>query len=159
MYVPEDFPSPSDPRHGSAVAALVANAAMSLGGRTLVLTTTLRAIAVIAQVLRQQLAQLGSSLEVLAQGEWPKLRLMERFRAGAGPQGGCILVASASFWEGFDVPGDALQLVVIDKLPFPRRVTLWWRPVPCRSSSLAVVRSKNTRLQKPPWRSSKGPDA
>ena len=119
MYVPEDFPSPSDPRHGSAVAALVANAAMSLGGRTLVLTTTLRAIAVIAQVLRQQLAQLGSSLEVLAQGEWPKLRLMERFRAGAGPQGGCILVASASFWEGFDVPGDALQLVVIDKLPFP----------------------------------------
>ena len=44
---------------------------------------------------------------------------MERFREGAGGgQGGCILVASASFWEGFDVPGDALQLVVIDKLPF-----------------------------------------
>jgi len=44
---------------------------------------------------------------------------MERFREGAqSGQRGCILVASASFWEGFDVPGDALQLVVIDKLPF-----------------------------------------
>ena len=54
------------------------------------------------------------------QGQWPKRRLMERFRAGnQGGQPGCILVASATFWEGFDVPGDALQLVVIDKLPFP----------------------------------------
>jgi len=45
---------------------------------------------------------------------------MERFREGAqAGEGGCVLVASATFWEGFDVPGDALQLVVIDKLPFP----------------------------------------
>jgi ATP-dependent DNA helicase DinG len=45
---------------------------------------------------------------------------MERFREGSNHGGlGCVLVASASFWEGFDVPGDALQLVVIDKLPFP----------------------------------------
>jgi ATP-dependent DNA helicase DinG len=45
---------------------------------------------------------------------------MERFREGATHgQPGCVLVASATFWEGFDVPGDALQLVVIDKLPFP----------------------------------------
>jgi len=54
------------------------------------------------------------------QGQSPKRRLMERFREGATDgRAGCILVASASFWEGFDVPGDALQLVVIDKLPFP----------------------------------------
>jgi ATP-dependent DNA helicase DinG len=45
---------------------------------------------------------------------------MTRFREGATTGGqGCVLVASATFWEGFDVPGDALQLVVIDKLPFP----------------------------------------
>ena len=51
---------------------------------------------------------------------WPKRSLMERFREGSGRgQAGCVLVASATFWEGFDVPGDALQLVVIDKLPFP----------------------------------------
>ena len=45
---------------------------------------------------------------------------MDRFRDGDfGGRAGCILVASASFWEGVDVPGDALQMVVIDKLPFP----------------------------------------
>lgn len=45
---------------------------------------------------------------------------MERFRQGsADGQPGCVLVASASFWEGVDIPGDALQLVIIDKLPFP----------------------------------------
>ena len=62
----------------------------------------------------------SGSLEILVQGEWPKRRLMERFREGADHgQRGCVLVASATFWEGFDVPGDALELVVIDKLPFP----------------------------------------
>jgi len=60
------------------------------------------------------------NIEVLVQGQSPKRRLMERFREGGGEgRAGCVLVASASFWEGFDVPGDALQLVVIDKLPFP----------------------------------------
>jgi len=68
--------------------------------------------------MKQQLE--GSGIDVLVQGEWPKRHLMERFREGAqAGEGGCVLVASATFWEGFDVPGDALQLVVIDKLPFP----------------------------------------
>ena len=62
----------------------------------------------------------SGDVEVLVQGQWPKRRLIERFREGAqGGARGCVLVASASFWEGVDVPGDALQLVVIDKLPFP----------------------------------------
>jgi ATP-dependent DNA helicase DinG len=56
----------------------------------------------------------------LVQGQQPKGELMTRFRqANQDGQRGCILVASASFWEGVDVPGEALQLVVIDKLPFP----------------------------------------
>jgi ATP-dependent DNA helicase DinG len=84
----------------------------------LVLTTTLRALRTIGELMKQQLE--GAGVEVLVQGEWPKRHLMERFREGAKPgEGGCVLVASATFWEGFDVPGDALQLVVIDKLPFP----------------------------------------
>ncbi|NBS48319.1 MAG: ATP-dependent DNA helicase, partial [Betaproteobacteria bacterium] len=58
--------------------------------------------------------------DVLVQGQWPKRRLIERFREGSSHgQRGCVLVASASFWEGVDVPGEALQLVIIDKLPFP----------------------------------------
>jgi ATP-dependent DNA helicase DinG len=114
------MPSPSDKEHGPAVASLAAHAAGVLGGRTLVLTTTLRALDVIATALRAALVAQNIALDVLVQGEWPKRRLMERFRAGAGQgQRGCVLIASMGFWEGFDVPGDALQLVIIDKLPFP----------------------------------------
>ncbi len=119
LYVPSHLPSPADPAHSAAVAHWVGDAAAQLGGRTLVLTTTLKALRNIGDLLKTRFAASGA-LEVLVQGEWPKRRLMERFREG-GEQGlpGCVLVASATFWEGFDVPGDALQLVVIDKLPFP----------------------------------------
>ncbi len=119
VYVPRHMPRPGDSQHSRHVAELVGPAARALGGRTLVLTTTLAAMRSIGQALGED-ANLSDSVEVLVQGQGPKRRLMERFRQGAAEgQRGCILVASASFWEGFDVPGDALQLVVIDKLPFP----------------------------------------
>jgi ATP-dependent DNA helicase DinG len=119
LYVPRELPRPNDPGHSAAVAKLAAEGALRLGGRTMVLTTTLRALRAIGDELQ---ARFGSSgeLEVLVQGQWPKRRLIERFREGGAPgRPGCVLVASASFWEGVDVPGEALQLVVIDKLPFP----------------------------------------
>ena len=119
LYVPRHLPKPSDPAHSIAVAQWAAAAASRLSGRTLVLTTTLRALRVIGDAL-QACCSSPDGLEVLVQGDWPKRHLMERFRDGALSGGrGCVLVASASFWEGFDVPGDALQLVIIDKLPFP----------------------------------------
>ena len=119
LYVPRHLPPPVDPSHSGALAQWISQAAAQLGGRTLVLTTTLKALRGIGDALHAQFAASGE-LEVLVQGEWPKRRLMQRFREGsAHGQPGCILVASATFWEGFDVPGDALQLVVIDKLPFP----------------------------------------
>ncbi len=118
LYVPRDIVRPNDPAHSAQVAALASDAVRRLGGRTLVLTTTLRALRAIGDVMKQRLD--GSGIEVLVQGEWPKRHLMEQFRDGAKVgEGGCVLVASATFWEGFDVPGDALQLVIIDKLPFP----------------------------------------
>ena len=61
-----------------------------------------------------------ADIEILVQGELPKREMMERFRLSQGsitPR--CVLVASSSFWQGIDVPGEALQLVIIDKLPFP----------------------------------------
>ena len=121
LYVPPHLPRPGDPAHARQVAALVLEALAILGGRTLVLTTTLNAMRSIGEQLQKQCE---GSVEVLVQGQSPKRRLMERFREGGGlgdahGRTGCVLVASASFWEGFDVPGDALQLVVIDKLPFP----------------------------------------
>jgi ATP-dependent DNA helicase DinG len=120
VYVPRHLPKPNDPSHSAQVALLAGDAAQRLGGCTMVLTTTLRALRGIGDALQARF-QSSDAVEVLVQGQWPKRRLMERFRLGRdAPDGrGCVLVASASFWEGVDVPGDALQLVVIDKLPFP----------------------------------------
>ncbi|WP_077562730.1 ATP-dependent DNA helicase [Polaromonas sp. C04] len=119
VYVPRHLPKPSDPAHSAQVADLVEAALRRLGGRTLVLTTTLRALRSIGEALQNRFEGEGL-VDVLVQGQMPKRRLMERFREGdANGSPGCVLVASASFWEGIDVPGDALQLVIIDKLPFP----------------------------------------
>ena len=119
LYVPEHLPKPADPGHAGHVAQLVVEAVQLLGGRTLVLTTTLNAMRSIGEYLQTRLDP-AANVEVLVQGQSPKRRLMERFREGGGDgRAGCVLVASASFWEGFNVPGEALQLVVIDKLPFP----------------------------------------
>ena len=119
LYVPQAMPRPSESTHSDAVARLAGDATARLGGRTMVLTTTLRALRHIGDVLMARFGP-GSGIEVLVQGALPKRVLMERLRAGnAHGQPGCVLVASASFWEGIDMPGEALQLVVIDKLPFP----------------------------------------
>lgn len=115
LYIPAVFPKPSDPCHSDMVAELVAQAAGVLGGRTLVLTTTLRAMRRIAQVLRAHLPEEGR-VQVLLQGEASKRELLARFTGDAAS--GYILVATGAFWEGVDVPGDALQMVVIDKIPF-----------------------------------------
>lgn len=119
LYVPRNFPKPGDPAHTAAVAASAADWAHRLGGRTMVLTTTLRALRTIGEALQAAFED-SSDIEVLVQGAMPKRALIERFRQADGHGGrGCVLVASASFWEGIDVPGEALQLVIIDKLPFP----------------------------------------
>ena len=119
IYVPAQLPRPSEAGHGAQVAVFAADAAAQLGGRTMVLTTTLRALRGIGEALQARF-QGSHEVEVLVQGQLPKRELIERFRQGRGAGlPGCVLVASASFWEGVDVPGDALQLLIIDKLPFP----------------------------------------
>src|SRR5690606_78292 len=80
--------------------------------------TTLKALEAIGQQLLQRFGMF-EPIDVLVQGQSPKHVLMERFRAGTVNGRGCVLVASSTFWEGVDIPGDALQLVIIDKLPFP----------------------------------------
>jgi ATP-dependent DNA helicase DinG len=114
-WVPPRFPRPNEPGHPEAVGRLAATLAARLGGRLFVLTTTLRVLPVIAQALEQALGQAGVPLDVLVQGTHPKRTLLQRFLDGPGQ----VLVGSQSFWEGIDVPGDALQCVLIDKLPFP----------------------------------------
>ena len=114
-WVPPRFPKPNEPGHPAAVGALAARLAGRLGGRTFVLTTTLRVLPLIAQALTDEAAAAGEPLTVLVQGSQPKRTLLQRFLDT--PRS--VLVGSASFWEGIDVPGDALQCVIIDKLPFP----------------------------------------
>ncbi len=115
LWIPQRFPKPSDSGHPAAVARLAARCAIALGGRSFVLTTTLRALQQIASQLREELAGQGSEIQVLVQGESPKRTLMQSFMSRPAS----VLVGSQSFWEGIDVPGEALQCVIIDKLPFP----------------------------------------
>ncbi|MEZ5705318.1 MAG: ATP-dependent DNA helicase [Burkholderiaceae bacterium] len=119
LYVPSELPVPGDERHSALLAAQVARWAGVLGGRTLVLTTSLRACEEIARTLRREFAMIRCPIQVVVQGEGSKGQLLDRFRSAAGGPPGAVMVASASFWEGVDLPGNALQLLVIDKLPFP----------------------------------------
>ncbi len=115
LYIPAGMPKPNEAAHPAAVATLASRFARMLGGRTFVLTTTLRALQAIADHLRAEFEAAGDTIRVLQQGEMPKRQLMQRFLA----EPRSVLVGSQSFWEGIDVPGDALQCVLIDKLPFP----------------------------------------
>lgn len=119
VYVPPHLPKPKDPNHSAKVAEFVGEFAPLIGGRTLVLTTSLRAMRTIGEWLQKYFSE-SKALEILVQGQLPKRELIERFRDGHREGNvGCVLLASASFWEGVDIPGEALQMVVIDKLPFP----------------------------------------
>ena len=115
VFVPRRFRKPSDPGHADAVAQLAARFVTVLGGRTFVLTTTLRSLQAVGAQLRAGLDAAGAQIEVLVQGQGSKRQLMQRFLDA--PR--AVLVGSQSFWEGVDVPGQALQCVIIDKLPFP----------------------------------------
>ena len=115
LYVPRGFPKPSEPSHPASVALLASRFARALGGRTFVLTTTLRNLQTVSDALRERFEEGGDAITVLQQGVAPKRVLLQRFIDNPSS----VLVGSASFWEGIDVPGDALQCVLIDKLPFP----------------------------------------
>lgn len=118
LYIPPDIPRPQAAGHSQAVAELALQGARLLGGRTLVLTTTLRALREVSAAMQESLYA-SDRIDVLEQGRLPKRVLLQRLAAAAGEgQRACVLVASASFWEGIDLPGTALQLLVIDKLPF-----------------------------------------
>ena len=115
VFVPRAFPKPSEPGHALSVAGLAGRCARALGGRTFVLTTTLRSLQAVGTQLRADFDAGGDAIEVLVQGQGSKRQLMQRFLDAPH----AVLVGSQSFWEGVDVPGEALQCVVIDKLPFP----------------------------------------
>ncbi|ABC37962.1 ATP-dependent DNA helicase [Burkholderia thailandensis] len=114
LYVPRNLPQPSSPAFTDAVFDAALPAIEASGGGVFVLCTTLRAVDRIAMKLRDTIDARGWRTPLLVQGDASRTELLDRFRA----YGNAILVGSQSFWEGVDVRGDALSLVVIDKLPF-----------------------------------------
>ncbi len=110
LYVPRDLPEPSDDGFGAAAATRIAELLAITSGRAFCLFTSHRA-------LKDAAARLGAAklpYPLLVQGSEPRASLVTRFRATSG----AVLLGTGSFWEGVDVPGDALSLVVIDRLPF-----------------------------------------
>ncbi|MGH7692279.1 MAG: helicase C-terminal domain-containing protein [Candidatus Dormibacteria bacterium] len=112
--LPRGIPGHGDPLHPRVVAELVAAIAVELGGRTLVLFTGYQALREVHGLLRRQLQ--GEGIAVLGQGlDGTRNQVLRNFRR----EPRTVLLGTNSFWEGIDLPGDALQCVVIDKLPFP----------------------------------------
>ncbi|MBL8470246.1 MAG: ATP-dependent DNA helicase [Rhodocyclaceae bacterium] len=114
LYVPTGLPEPNSPGYNEACAAAAWPALRAAGGGAFVLCTSLRAMRRIHAWIAERLEAEALDLPLLLQGEGSRAELLARFRRA----GNAILVASQSFWEGVDVRGRALRLVVIDRLPF-----------------------------------------
>ena len=142
LYVPTGCGDTQQPGFTDCVVARVWPLLQANRGRAFVLCTSLRAVRRVAELLRERLARAGSvdaagstartgvdgdaaadniaqapqpgELTLLVQGELARAELLRRFRQARAP----VLVGAASFWQGVDVQGEQLSLVVIDKLPF-----------------------------------------
>ena len=114
LYVPKDMPDPNSPSYTSSVVAAALPVLQASGGRAFMLSTSLRAMREIHALLKEAFAENGIESPLLLQGESSRTELLGRFRT----LGNAVLVGSQSFWEGVDVRGEALSVVIIDKLPF-----------------------------------------
>lgn len=114
LYVPQGLPLPSSPDFYPAFINTLMPFIQQAEGGVLVLSTTLRGVDIMADLIQANVDRLGLKQHVMRQGEKSRQVLLESFRT----QPHAVLVGSASFWEGIDVPGNALTVVAIDKLPF-----------------------------------------
>jgi ATP-dependent DNA helicase DinG len=121
VFIPSshNFPAPNTSEHAVSVAAHVAEIAGVLGGRTVVLCTSRKAVARVSEALRYTLNQWSSitgqaPIEVLSQLEHGRTAMLAYFRSNSRS----VLVGAAALWEGLDLPGNLLNAVVIDKIPF-----------------------------------------
>jgi ATP-dependent DNA helicase DinG len=113
LYLPPRMPDPSSAEHTPAVVDAALPLIEASAGGCFVLFTSHRALQRAAALMRSRWSLLGD-FPLLIQGEAPREQLLRRFRES----GNAVLLGTASFWEGVDVKGDALRLVIIEKLPF-----------------------------------------
>jgi ATP-dependent DNA helicase DinG len=109
LYVPRAMPDPRTDGFTERAAEEIVSLLSLSDGRALVLTSSYRALDAYRERVRGRVPY-----DVLVQGEAPRERLLERFRSEIGS----VLLATSTFWQGVDVPGESLSLLVIDKLPF-----------------------------------------
>ena len=114
LYAPTGMPDPNSSGYAAAVAAVSLPVIQASRGRAFVLCTSLRAMREVHALLKDAFGENGMEYPLLLQGESTRTELLDRFRA----HGNAVLVGSQSFWEGVDVRGEALSVVIIDKLPF-----------------------------------------
>lgn len=111
LYLPKNLPGVFEEDFPEALVEATWPLLQKTQGRAFFLCTSFRTMDRVAECLR---ARMGANFTLCVQGESPKTELLQRFKSASN----AVLVGSMSFWEGVDMKGDALQLVVIDKLPF-----------------------------------------
>jgi ATP-dependent DNA helicase DinG len=109
LYLPRRMPPPRSEQFATAVAREVLEILKRTSGRAFVLFTSYSVLRTV-----QQFVEMTLPYPVLVQGTLPRTALVERFRRTPN----AVLLATSSFWQGVDVPGDALSCVIVDKLPF-----------------------------------------
>ena len=109
LYVPRDLPNPNNPTFPSRAAQRILDLLRISAGRALVLFTSHHNLNMVYQILKGQLP-----FNLFKQGDAPKSILLDQFREDVHS----VLLATGSFWQGVDVPGEALSCIIIDKLPF-----------------------------------------
>jgi len=114
LYVPQDMPEPNSTGYTEAVVQAALPLIEASRGRAFLLFTSLRAMQRAHEILTAEFDRKNLAYPLLLQGEGSRNELLTRFRE----HGNAVLLGSQSFWEGVDVRGEALSLVVIDKLPF-----------------------------------------
>ena len=114
LYLPRGLPAPNSVEHTQAVVDAALPVLKASGGRAFLLFTTLRALSRAREAIAAAFTREGLNYPLLVQGEGSRSELLSLFRR----LGNAVLLGSQSFWEGVDVQGEALSVVVIDTLPF-----------------------------------------
>ena len=114
LYVPEGMPEPNDSNFNIYLVNKMLPLIEACHGRTFILSTSLKGVAEISTLLKDEFLKRNLDISVLSQGNESKNVLLKRFRELPS----AVLVGSMSFWEGIDIRGQKLSLVIIDKLPF-----------------------------------------
>jgi ATP-dependent DNA helicase DinG len=114
LYVPKDMPETSNRLFNNHLVSHIYPLIIASKGRAFILSTSIKSMNEITSLIKEEFERNNISYPILTQGTGSKTKLLEQFKS----HGNAILIGSLSFWEGVDVRGPNLSLVIIDKLPF-----------------------------------------